>query len=61
SKTVFYVWTAIGLVFYFAYGFWKSNVRLGLVEVPELAADAPPTGVAPMPGAPAPGSKEERS
>jgi APA family basic amino acid/polyamine antiporter len=29
SKTLFYSWTAIGLVFYFCYGFWKSNVRRG--------------------------------
>ena len=30
SKGLFITWTAIGLVFYFCYGFWKSNVRLGL-------------------------------
>jgi APA family basic amino acid/polyamine antiporter len=29
SKMLFYSWTAIGLVFYFSYGFWKSNVRNG--------------------------------
>ncbi|WP_297507976.1 amino acid permease [uncultured Caulobacter sp.] len=61
SKTVFYVWTAIGLLFYFVYGFWQSNVRKGVVDVPELDPNAPATGVAPMPGAPAPGSTEERS
>jgi APA family basic amino acid/polyamine antiporter len=54
SKLVFFVWAAIGLVLYFAYGFWNSNVRKGIVDVPELAADAPPGSVAPMPGAPSP-------
>jgi APA family basic amino acid/polyamine antiporter len=29
SKGLFLAWTAIGLVFYFCYGFWKSNVRHG--------------------------------
>jgi APA family basic amino acid/polyamine antiporter len=36
SKTVFFVWTAIGLVLYFSYGFWRSNVRHGVVEDVEL-------------------------
>jgi len=60
SKTLFYVWSALGLVLYFAYGFWRSNVRRGVVEVPELAADAPHVGIPPMPGAPAPGEAAER-
>jgi len=59
SKALFFVWAALGLVFYFSYGFWKSNVRRGVVDVPELDEDAPPTSVAPMPHAPAPGSDEE--
>jgi APA family basic amino acid/polyamine antiporter len=54
SKGLFLVWTLLGLVFYFAYGFWKSNVRRGVVEVGELEDGAPPGPVAPMPGAPAP-------
>jgi APA family basic amino acid/polyamine antiporter len=58
SKGLFAVWTLIGLAFYFTYGFWKSNVRRGVVDVPELAADAPPTSVPPMPGAvPPPGER----
>ncbi|MET3527713.1 APA family basic amino acid/polyamine antiporter [Phenylobacterium koreense] len=57
AKLVFPVWSAIGLVLYFAYGFRKSHVARGLVEVPELSADAPPTAVPPMPDAPAPGDR----
>jgi basic amino acid/polyamine antiporter, APA family len=40
SKTLFYTWTAIGLVFYFAYGFWKSNVRQG-IEIDEPLTEGP--------------------
>jgi APA family basic amino acid/polyamine antiporter len=54
SKGLFAVWTAIGLVFYFAYGFWRSNVRRGIVEVGELEEGVPPGPVAPMPGAASP-------
>jgi APA family basic amino acid/polyamine antiporter len=32
SKGLFFVWTLIGLVFYFTYGFWRSNVRRGVDE-----------------------------
>jgi len=56
SKMLFFVWTVLGLILYFAYGFWNSNVRRGIVDVHELDDDAPPTSVAPMPGAPAPGA-----
>ena len=60
AMAVLPIWGAIGLVIYFAYGHRKSHVGRGLTEVPELAADAPAGPVPPMPGAPAPGSKEER-
>src|SRR4051794_38263557 len=62
SKTIFAVWTGIGLLFYFLYGYRHSHVARGIVEVPELSPDAPPSvGVGPLPGAPEPGSPEERA
>jgi APA family basic amino acid/polyamine antiporter len=53
SKGLFVVWTLLGLVFYFIYGFWNSHVRRGIIDVGELEG-APPGSVAPMPGAPSP-------
>jgi APA family basic amino acid/polyamine antiporter len=41
SKGLFAVWTVIGLIFYFSYGFWKSNVRRGVVDVEPLDPTAP--------------------
>jgi APA family basic amino acid/polyamine antiporter len=61
SKLVLVGWGAIGLVVYFAYSRSRSHVGRGLVEVHELDDDAPPTSVASMPGAPAPGTPEERA
>jgi APA family basic amino acid/polyamine antiporter len=50
------------VVFYFLYGYRHSHVARGITEVPELAAEAPASvGIAPLPGAPAPGSPEERA
>lgn len=40
SKGLFAVWTALGLVFYFSYGFWRSNVRHG-VENDEPLIEGP--------------------
>lgn len=55
SKELFAAWTVIGLIFYFLYGYRHSHVARGVVEVPELATDAPGSiGIAPMPGAPVP-------
>jgi APA family basic amino acid/polyamine antiporter len=42
SWMVFGTWAVIGLVFYFVYGFWNSNVRKGIIEVHEEDADLPP-------------------
>jgi len=54
SKELFVAWTILGLIFYFLYGYRHSHVARGVVDVPELAADAPGIGIAPMPGAPVP-------
>jgi len=62
SKLLFVSWTIVGLVIYFLYGYRHSNVARGIVEVGELDPDAPPSvGVGPLPGAPEPGSPEERA
>ena len=49
------IWTVIGAVFYFLYGYRKSHVGRGLIEVPEIQPGAPETvGMWPLPGAPVP-------
>ena len=60
AKMVLPIWGGVGLVIYLLYGYRKSHVGRGIVDVPELSPDAPPGPVPPMPGAPAPGSREER-
>jgi APA family basic amino acid/polyamine antiporter len=58
TKLMFVGWAVIGLIVYFLYGYRKSHVGLGLTEVHELDADAPPGAVPPMPGAPVPGQRD---
>ena len=36
SQGLFITWTVIGLIFYFCYGFWRSNVRRGVDEAEPL-------------------------
>jgi len=43
AKLLFPIWTAVGLVFYFSYGYRHSHVGRGITEVPELDKDAPPS------------------
>ena len=42
AKLLFPIWSLVGLVFYYAYGYRHSHVGRGHPEVPELADDAPP-------------------
>ena len=58
TKLLFLGWALVGLVVYFLYGYRKSHVGRGIIDVPELSPDAPPGPVAPMPGAPAPGDRQ---
>lgn len=51
TQLFFPAWAAAGLVIYFLYGYRKSHVGRGLVEVHEDDADAPPQPLPPMPGA----------
>ncbi|HKR89802.1 MAG TPA: amino acid permease [Phenylobacterium sp.] len=60
TQILFFGWAAVGLLVYFLYGYRKSNVARGVVETPELSADAPHIHIPPMPGAPAPGEAAER-
>ena len=43
ARLLFPIWAAIGLAFYYLYGYRHSHVGRGQTEVPELAEDAPPS------------------
>ena len=49
TQALFFGWAGLGLIIYFSYSRKKSHVGLGLDEVHELDADAPPSGVPPVP------------
>ncbi len=50
AQLVLPIWGALGLVVYFLYGYRKSNVARGIVDVPEIDPDAPQPPVPRMPG-----------
>ncbi len=58
AKMVLPIWGAIGLLLYFLYGYRKSHVGRGVIEVHEDDPDAPPQPVPPMPDATTPGYKQ---
>lgn len=58
AKMVLPLWGGLGLVCYFLYGYRKSHVGRGIIDVHEDDPDAPPQPVPPMPGAPTPGGKD---
>jgi APA family basic amino acid/polyamine antiporter len=58
AKMVLPIWGGIGLLLYFVYGYRKSHVGRGIIEVHEDDTDAPPQPVPPMPDAPTPGYRQ---
>ena len=48
AKLVLPIWGGIGLVIYFSYGYRKSHVGRGIVDVHEDDVDAPPQPVPPI-------------
>jgi len=49
AKMVLPIWGGIGLIFYFLYGYHRSHVGRGLVEVHEEDPDLPPGAIPPVP------------
>lgn len=58
TQLFFPAWAVLGLLIYFLYGYRKSHVGRGIVDVPEGHPDVPPQPVPPMPDAPTPGGKD---
>ncbi|PTQ12832.1 amino acid permease [Sphingomonas oleivorans] len=58
TQLMFFGWAAIGLVVYYLYGYRRSQLAHGVIEVPEEEADIPPVPVPPLPHAPTPGGKQ---
>ena len=48
AKMVLPIWGGIGLLIYFAYGYRKSHLGRGVVEVHETDGDVPPPPVPPI-------------
>lgn len=58
TELMFFGWALVGLVVYYLYGYRRSHVGRGIVDLPETDPDAPPQPVPPMPDAPTPGYKQ---